>query len=417
MTAGASGLSAGQVVIARYFDNWRAADAEEQRRKARFDAFVDRAATAGIDRDLAEEAGTMTLQRWEGWSHHALTDFDYPWINGPKGFKTQLEERLEAKVQPGPLKALLNAIFGDKANDALLRQLGKAAGFEPSDQQPPQHERLQFNPEWEAWFVNEHAKRFETKMRSHGDVFRLAWQHASDPQKLRILDVILGPGWREEGHIAPVAHLSDMEYLIEGVTGITGTPFPTIAGWASNPIGSLFDKVKASGAGYRTKYMSREEREEYRLTIDNGRVTLPTKEPLKGDNIYVLAANNYFYGGAKQSGRGATQTSEAIHHSSFMAGEPVNGAGHFVTNDSGDLQRVDDQSGHYRPGDYELGMVLYFLQQDGTDLSRVRTNSKAYPQADGFLANWTRMYFPQAQAESPGEQEVSTNEHVATVTI
>jgi hypothetical protein len=397
-------VPAGKRVLSRYFDNFTAVGDEEKARKARFDAFVDRAITAGIAPDVAEGAGSTTLQAWTGWSDPRLSDFDYAWINGPRGFRTKLAERLAGKGKAEPLKALLNAIFAAQADDAQLRRLGEAAGFQPGSQQP--QEKLEIDPTWEASFLDQYGAKFEGVFKGHGQAFRLAWKRASDAHKLRILDILLGPGGQDEDYVPPTAHLSDMEYLIEGVTGITGTLHTTITSWAANPTGSLFDHVKTVGGGYRTMYMTKEEREGYRLSIVGGRVTLPTGEPLKGDNIYVLAADNYFFGGAKKSGRGGALTSEAIHHSTFMGGEPVRGAGHFTTDDSGNLQRVDDQSGHYRPGDYELGLVLYYLEFDQTDLSRVKINRK--DPADVFLAEWKRKYMPEQKAQET-EQKVTVN--------
>src|SRR5687767_10931046 len=45
--------AAGKRVLSRYFDNFAAVTDEEIARKARFDAFVDRAVTAGIAPDVA----------------------------------------------------------------------------------------------------------------------------------------------------------------------------------------------------------------------------------------------------------------------------------------------------------------------------------------------------------------------------
>src|SRR5690349_16432229 len=66
-TALAGRAPAGKRVLSRYFDNFAAVTDEEKLRKARFDSFVDRAITAGIARDIAEGAGSTTLQAWEGW--------------------------------------------------------------------------------------------------------------------------------------------------------------------------------------------------------------------------------------------------------------------------------------------------------------------------------------------------------------
>jgi hypothetical protein len=405
-------LSRGRRVLQRYFDNFVAEDDEEKGRKARFDAFVDRAIAAGIERDVAEGAGLETLQYWEGWSNHHASDFDWAYINGGKGFRSRLEARLEAEVKAGPLKALLDAIFAEKADPTVLRSLGEAAGLKPGKKQ----EKLELDPEQEAGFVEHYANKFDSRIAGHGLAFRAAWKRASETDKRRILDIIFGPDTGDEGYVPPTAHLSDMEYVIEGVTGITGTPPNVIESWARNPTGSLFDHVKALGQGYRTKYMSHEEREDYLLTIDGGTVTLPTGEPLQGDNIYVLSGDNEFYGGAKKSGRDGKQDTDAIHHSSFMAGLPVRGAGHFATSDAGALQRVDDVSGHYRPGDYELGLVLYHLEFYGTNLATVRVNRKD-DRADRFLAEWKRAYLPEEKAEEiEGEEEVKSGQEATVKT-
>ena len=76
---------AGKRVLSRYFDNFAAVTDEDKARKARFDAFVDHAVTAGIPLGVAEGAGSVTLQAWGGWSDPRLGFFDYAWITGPRG--------------------------------------------------------------------------------------------------------------------------------------------------------------------------------------------------------------------------------------------------------------------------------------------------------------------------------------------
>jgi hypothetical protein len=380
----------GEPVIRRYFEKWPASDADAAR-KARFVAFVENAVTAGIPADAAEGAGKATLQHWDGWSHPSLGDFDYPWITGPGGFRKALEERLRERDAPREaLKTLLDEVFKDQADQALLGPLGQAAGFTPGGQGP--EERLQLDPEWEQRFVSSVAARFEKRGgQGQGALFEAAWEHASDAQKLRILDIIYGPGWHEEGHQSPSAHLSDMSYLVEGVTGKTPGSPSDILTWAKNPRQSLFDYMAALTSGYRTKYLTEDERQAYRLTIGPSRISLPSG-PLVGDNIFVLGADNVFYGGAKRSGRGTSQDSGVIHHSSFMAGEPVQGAGHFTTDKFGKLRDVSYQSGHYAPGDYELGLVLYHLEDCRSDLGGVTVNGKS--SAKDFLGVWKKQHLP-----------------------
>ena len=59
----------------------------------------------------------------------------------------------------------------------------------------------------------------------------------------------------------------------------------------------------------------------------------------------------------------APRDSADRHHSSFLAGGPVAGAGELVTGPDGVLKKVTDRSGHYRPEASHTAQVLERLEQ------------------------------------------------------
>jgi len=63
-----------------------------------------------------------------------------------------------------------------------------------------------------------------------------------------------------------------------------------------------------------------------------------------------------------------------FHHSSFLAGQPVAGAGEIVVRD-GKLIEITDRSGHYKPAPNFLQQVLDQLEAQGIDVSQVQRGS------------------------------------------
>ncbi|MFQ6395642.1 hypothetical protein ACLMAJ_19530 [Nocardia sp. KC 131] len=59
-----------------------------------------------------------------------------------------------------------------------------------------------------------------------------------------------------------------------------------------------------------------------------------------------------------------------FHHSSLMAGGPVAGAGAMRVI-QGKLQRLTDESGHYRPPRYFTRQVIEYLRDQGIEMDRV----------------------------------------------
>jgi hypothetical protein len=81
--------------------------------------------------------------------------------------------------------------------------------------------------------------------------------------------------------------------------------------------------------------------------------------------IFVLAAQQIFYGGVKSIGE--------FHHSSFLSGAPVAGAGTFFL-ENGEIVKVSDHSGHYVPGIKEMIAVLKAMNAQGADLSSIEVS-------------------------------------------
>jgi hypothetical protein len=101
----------------------------------------------------------------------------------------------------------------------------------------------------------------------------------------------------------------------------------------------------------------------------------------RGYGIYVMSPDNRFYSGSHKVG--------LFHHSSFLAGMPVAGAGEWkVTN--GKLEEITNKSGHYRPGPVQMINTLKELRRRGTKLGTVKLvirgdGAGAFPSAGSWL--------------------------------
>lgn len=82
-----------------------------------------------------------------------------------------------------------------------------------------------------------------------------------------------------------------------------------------------------------------------------------------GRYIYVMTGDGQFYAGKN--------IPFIQHHSSFMAGAAVAGAGDVVVA-GGELKLISNVSGHYKPGPAYLWQVLAQLDQAGVDLASVQ---------------------------------------------
>lgn len=107
------------------------------------------------------------------------------------------------------------------------------------------------------------------------------------------------------------------------------------------------------------RYCDRTERLQYVFDIDSdGRflshesgVALTTNE----EGYIFVIKDNSLYAAEK-----ITKSSPRLHHSSFVAGEPVQAAGVMICAD-GALKKLFAHSGHYRPTEYNILQLLHFL--------------------------------------------------------
>ncbi|TMW56561.1 hypothetical protein Poli38472_006571 [Pythium oligandrum] len=113
------------------------------------------------------------------------------------------------------------------------------------------------------------------------------------------------------------------------------------------------------------------ERQKFALTIRHGRIYHMASQEIvqSGEDgwIFVLR-DGVLYGSQKE-----TKKNPRIHHTSFVGGECVQTAGMMVIND-GIIETIYPHSGHYRPSEHELLVLLRFLVAQGVDLTDVKVD-------------------------------------------
>ena len=124
------------------------------------------------------------------------------------------------------------------------------------------------------------------------------------------------------------------------------------------------------------RYLAERDREPFRLFVRDGKLhsardgglfdtaggyTVRSGGP--GTAIFVMDVQGNLYASTRQS-------VGQFHHSSFLAGAPVAGAGELVIT-SGVLIEITDRSGHYRLTPDFLARVLAQLSSQGVDMTRV----------------------------------------------
>ena len=213
-------------------------------------------------------------------------------------------------------------------------------------------------------FLDEMSGRFSDS----ASAARKLWK-TSPPGMRRTMEALMRPR-------TGLARLSEIEYLVEAVDPKHRTiSRVVIMSWAES--GSMLDIAtwldgrgtgsSSADGGYTTEYMTDERREEYRLQFESPAILKQDETPLVGDNIFVLSADGVFYGGSKTKG-----SNLSVHHSSFMAGKAVQGAGHLFTTGGGELYKIDDRSGHYAPTKEHFVQVLLKLAGMGFPLKAIQ---------------------------------------------
>lgn len=127
------------------------------------------------------------------------------------------------------------------------------------------------------------------------------------------------------------------------------------------------------------KYYSLAERQQFKLEFRDGKVmqagrTLPhvsqNDSRTERDYIYSMDTEGNIY---------VKEASPALvckfHHSSFVAGAPVAGAGQMKIKD-GRVTFIDNFSGHYHPPDELLDQVLAVLRENKVEVEQIRYFSR-----------------------------------------
>lgn len=113
------------------------------------------------------------------------------------------------------------------------------------------------------------------------------------------------------------------------------------------------------------------ERQKFALSVRNGLIVHDASQQIatSGEEgwIFVLR-DGVLYGCQKE-----TKKIPRIHHTSFVGGECVQTAGMMVI-DNGAIKIIYPHSGHYRPSEHELLVLLRFLVANGVDLSDVKVD-------------------------------------------
>jgi len=135
-----------------------------------------------------------------------------------------------------------------------------------------------------------------------------------------------------------------------------------------------FERYYVNKEQHRVKYMGQKARRAYRVRIDNGVLrdgvtgepadtrAMSSKFAGPGYGIFVLSPLGRLYVGQAKMG--------AIHHSSFLAGRDIAGAGEMKIVD-GELKDITNKSGHYTPEYDHLRQTLKRLRRGRVALDNV----------------------------------------------
>lgn len=132
-----------------------------------------------------------------------------------------------------------------------------------------------------------------------------------------------------------------------------------------------------------TQYMDDQQRAEHQMSFqaeqdatgaENVRVSGDSLRE-GGEHIFVMDGEGQLF--AKEAQQALNQKDDTgrgvhVHHSSFLAGEAVAGAGEMKIDQQGFVKEVTDRSGHYKPGEAQTTQTLEELGNKGVNLNNVK---------------------------------------------
>ncbi len=140
----------------------------------------------------------------------------------------------------------------------------------------------------------------------------------------------------------------------------------------------------------RVIYLESSERAQYEVTFQDGKLfyqnkPLVTAELSSGSlPIFVISPEGKMYVAVPKVGE--------FHHSSFLGGASVRGAGEIETDHEGRLIKITTKSGHYKPGKKQLLNTIKFFSSkeislDAISLIEVSETNKFYRNANKYLVS------------------------------
>ncbi len=168
------------------------------------------------------------------------------------------------------------------------------------------------------------------------------------------------------------------------------------------------------GEGERVAYLTPAQRRPYEIQIErdgSGGVILRRQDgqPLdttneetgllgRGSAIFVIGQDGRLYASSPPEG--------TFHHSSFLGGGAVMGAGEIATDASGHIVRFSSNSGHYKPDDETVCRALQHLEDSGVDLWNVEfVDARFRREFDGLNAGQVLMQLQRGRKAAEGEKK------------
>ena len=125
----------------------------------------------------------------------------------------------------------------------------------------------------------------------------------------------------------------------------------------------------------KTQYFNEEQRDAHKATPEDGILKQGSEKLKPGGHIFAMDGDGQIYtehSDELTSKRDHMWARADVHHSSFLAGEDVAGAGEMLIGPTGKLEVVTDRSGHYKPGQDQNAQVLESMKEQGVSLDTVK---------------------------------------------
>ncbi len=137
----------------------------------------------------------------------------------------------------------------------------------------------------------------------------------------------------------------------------------------------IWEKSGIAAQQPRTQYFDEEQRRDHQVALNEGVLENEKGKLAEGSHVFVMDGEGQIY--AKKTQESLTQLDDQgryahVHHSSFLAGGDVAGAGELRVGKDGELKEINDGSGHYKPGEVQTKQTLETIEEQGVSLDNVK---------------------------------------------